>query len=79
METLAGIEERQRRTVLAFGRALVETAERMGLKQSRASIQDLTAWALRVRVEKRRADKDFMDRLKLAVEHNKTALELLAK
>jgi hypothetical protein len=34
---------------------------------------------LQQRVERRRADEDFMDRLKLAVERNRTALELLAK
>ncbi len=31
------------------------------------------------RIEKRRADKDFQDRLRRAVERNQEALDLLAK
>lgn len=43
------------------------------------SVSEVIRSAIAERVEKRRADKDFQERLRRAVERNREALELLAK
>ncbi|HUN79362.1 MAG TPA: DUF6290 family protein [Solirubrobacteraceae bacterium] len=43
------------------------------------SVSEVIRSAIAERVEKRRADQDFQERLRRAVERNREALELLAK
>jgi predicted transcriptional regulator len=43
------------------------------------SVSEVIRDAIADRIEKRRGDKDFQDRLKRAVERNREALDLLAK
>ncbi len=43
------------------------------------SVSEVIREAIAERIEKRRADKGFQDRLRRAVERNKEALDLLAK
>jgi predicted transcriptional regulator len=43
------------------------------------SVSEIIREAIAERIEKRRADKGFQDRLRRAVERNKEALDLLAK
>jgi predicted transcriptional regulator len=43
------------------------------------SVSEVIREAISDRIEKRRADKDFQERLKRAVERNQEALDLLAK
>jgi predicted transcriptional regulator len=43
------------------------------------SVSEVIRTAISERIEKRRADKDFQERLKRAVERNREALDLLAK
>jgi|HubBroStandDraft_3_1064219.scaffolds.fasta_scaffold02063_8 predicted transcriptional regulator len=43
------------------------------------SVSEIIRGAITERIEERRADKDFQDRLRRAVERNQEALDLLAK
>jgi predicted transcriptional regulator len=43
------------------------------------SVSEVIRGAIAERIEERRGDKDFQDRLRRAVERNKEALDLLAK
>ncbi|HWX87404.1 MAG TPA: DUF6290 family protein [Solirubrobacteraceae bacterium] len=43
------------------------------------SVSEVIRGAITERIEERRADKDFQDRLRRAVERNQEALDLLAK
>lgn len=43
------------------------------------SVSEIIRGAIAERIEERRADKGFQDRLRRAVERNKEALDLLAK
>jgi hypothetical protein len=66
-----------------FGRrrpAPVTVVRRMGnLDEDWQALQSDGQRLFAERIEERRADKDFQDRLRRAVERNKEALDLLAK